>query len=45
MNAGDSFFDTSVLMYLMSTQDAKTNRVEDLRAENGVVSVQVCFIR
>jgi predicted nucleic acid-binding protein len=35
------FFDTNVLLYLLSADAAKADRVEDLLAAGGVVSVQV----
>ena len=41
MRAADSFFDTSVLLYLLSDDIDKANRVEDLLAERGTISVQV----
>ena len=41
MSAADSFFDTSVLLYLLSAQAAKANRVEKLLEQSGVISVQV----
>jgi predicted nucleic acid-binding protein len=41
MSAADSFFDTSVLLYLLSEDSRKADRVEDLLAERGTISVQV----
>lgn len=41
MSAGDAFFDTSVLLYLLSTDAAKADRVEELLAARGTISVQV----
>jgi predicted nucleic acid-binding protein len=41
MSAVDPFFDTSVLIYLLSEDVEKADRVEELLAENGVISVQV----
>jgi predicted nucleic acid-binding protein len=41
MSAADSFFDTSVLLYLLSTDSDKADRVEQLLEERGTVSVQV----
>ncbi len=41
MSAADSFFDTSVLMYLLSDDSLKADRIESLLAARGVVSVQV----
>ena len=37
----DSFFDTSVVLYLISADAAKADRTEDLLARSGVISVQV----
>jgi predicted nucleic acid-binding protein len=41
MSAVDAFFDTSVLLYLLSTNAAKADRVEELLAARGTISVQV----
>lgn len=41
MSAPDSFFDTSVLFYLLSNDSRKADRVEQLLAERGAISVQV----
>lgn len=41
MPAAEVFFDTSVLLYLLSGDVAKADRVETLVAEGGNVSVQV----
>jgi predicted nucleic acid-binding protein len=41
MNATDRFFDTNVLLYLFSSDDAKADRAEDTLASGGVISVQV----
>ena len=41
MRAVDAFFDTSVLLYLLSTDAGKADRVEALLAERGTISVQV----
>lgn len=41
MSGADSFFDTSVLLYLLSSDTEKADRVEALLAESGVISVQV----
>ena len=41
MNEADSFFDTNVLLYLLSMDAAKADRAEVLLASGGVVSVQV----
>jgi len=37
----DEFFDTSVLLYLVSHESDKADRVEQLLEEHGIVSVQV----
>lgn len=41
MSDVDPFFDTSVLLYLLSGDTAKADRVETLLSNRGVVSVQV----
>jgi predicted nucleic acid-binding protein len=41
MRDADSFFDTSVLLYLLSSEDDKADRVEELLAHSGNISVQV----
>ena len=41
MSAADAFFDTSVLLYLLSNDTQKADRVETLLAEQGTISVQV----
>ena len=41
MNEADSFFDTNVLLYLLSKDAAKADRAEALLTSGGVVSVQV----
>ena len=41
MSGADSFFDTSVLLYLLSADADKADRVEGLLERSGVVSVQV----
>ena len=41
MSEADSFFDTNVLLYLLSKDAAKADRAEALLASSGVVSVQV----
>jgi predicted nucleic acid-binding protein len=41
MSDADSFFDTSVLLYLLSEDSNKANRVEELLAERGTISVQI----
>jgi predicted nucleic acid-binding protein len=37
----DAFFDTNVLVYLLSSDPKKADRAEALMAEGGVISVQV----
>ena len=41
MSAASAFFDTNVLLYLLSSDAAKADRVEGALAEGGVISVQV----
>jgi predicted nucleic acid-binding protein len=41
MPAADVFFDTNVLHYLLSDEEAKADRAEALLASGGVISVQV----
>ena len=41
MSEADSFFDTNVLLYLLSKDSPKADRSEALLAAGGVVSVQV----
>ena len=41
MSAVDTFFDTCVLLYLLSNDAAKADRVEELLAARGTISVQV----
>ena len=41
MNEAESFFDTNVLLYLLSNDSAKADRAEALLAAGGVISVQV----
>ena len=41
MSEADSFFDTNVLLYLLSKDATKADRSEALLASGGVVSVQV----
>ncbi len=41
MSGVDPFFDTNVLIYLLSEDEEKADRVEELLAKNGVISVQV----
>jgi len=41
MSGADSFFDTSVLLYLLSGDTARADRIETLLSARGVISVQV----
>lgn len=41
MSAADVFFDTNVVLYLVSAEGAKADRAEALLADGGHVSVQV----
>jgi predicted nucleic acid-binding protein len=41
MSAAEPFFDTSVLLYLLSADTAKADRAESLLASGGTISVQV----
>jgi predicted nucleic acid-binding protein len=41
MSGADSFFDTSVLLYLLSDDTVRADRIETLLSERGVISVQV----
>lgn len=41
MSEADSFFDTNVLLYLLSKDATKADRSEALLASGGIVSVQV----
>ena len=41
MSDVDNFFDTSVLLYLLSGDSDRADRVEQLLAERGTISVQV----
>jgi predicted nucleic acid-binding protein len=41
MRGADSFFDTSVLLYLLSDDSVRADRIETLLAARGVISVQV----
>ena len=41
MSEASVFFDTSVLLYLLSEDAAKADRIEDALAAGGVISVQV----
>lgn len=39
MSAAKAFFDTNVLLYLLSADDAKADRAEQTLAEGGIISV------
>lgn len=41
MPATDRFFDTNVILYLLSEDKSKADRAEELLQEGGVISVQV----
>ncbi|HTD72185.1 MAG TPA: PIN domain-containing protein [Steroidobacteraceae bacterium] len=41
MSGADSFFDTSVLLYLLSDDTVRADRIETLLTARGVISVQV----
>jgi predicted nucleic acid-binding protein len=41
MPAADAFFDTNILLYLLSSDDRKADRAEMLLGGGGVISVQV----
>jgi predicted nucleic acid-binding protein len=41
MSAAEPFFDTNVLLYLLSADTAKADRAESLLASGGTISVQV----
>jgi predicted nucleic acid-binding protein len=41
MSVADAFFDTGVLLYLLSNDAAKADSVEALLSERGTISVQV----
>lgn len=41
MNEGKAFFDTNVLLYLLSGDKVKAERAEETIARGGVISVQV----
>jgi len=41
MPAAETFFDTNVLLYLLSEDVVKADRAEELLANGGVISVQV----
>ena len=41
MSAAEPFFDTNVLLYLLSADAAKADRAESLLSDGGTISVQV----
>ncbi|MHB9100625.1 MAG: PIN domain-containing protein [Sulfuricella sp.] len=41
MSGDKRFFDTNVVLYLLSADQAKADRAEELLAEGGIISVQV----
>lgn len=41
MSGAEAFFDTNVILYLLSADGAKADRAEELLAIGGVISVQV----
>jgi predicted nucleic acid-binding protein len=41
MNESKAFFDTNVLLYLLSGDETKADRAEEVIASGGVISVQV----
>lgn len=41
MSGGEAFFDTNVVLYLLSADEAKADRAEALLAIGGTISVQV----
>lgn len=41
MSGGEDFFDTKLIVYLLSSDEARADRAEDLIARGGVISVQV----
>ena len=41
MSGADSFFDTSILLYLLSDDAVRADRIETLLAARGVISAQV----
>ena len=41
MKGTEAFFDTNVLLYLLSADDTKADRAESLIAGGGIISVQV----
>ncbi|MBI4755751.1 MAG: PIN domain-containing protein [Betaproteobacteria bacterium] len=41
MSAAERFFDTNVLLYLLSADESRADRAEEVLAGGGVISVQV----
>ena len=41
MSAGEDFFDTNVLLYLLCADTAKADRAEEILATGGTISIQV----
>ena len=41
MSGAEAFFDTNIVLYLLSADQAKADRAEELIAQGGVISVQV----
>lgn len=41
MSVSEPFFDTNVLLYLLSGDDTKADKVEELLSQGGYISVQV----
>lgn len=41
MSGADAFFDTNIVLYLLSADTAKADRAEELLAAGGAISVQV----
>ncbi|MHB9102808.1 MAG: PIN domain-containing protein [Sulfuricella sp.] len=41
MSGDKRFFDTNIVLYLLSADQAKADRAEELLAEGGIISVQV----
>jgi hypothetical protein len=41
MSDADSFFDTSVLLCLLYADSSRTDRIEELLAERGTISVRI----
>ncbi|WP_256077539.1 PIN domain-containing protein [Massilia sp. YIM B04103] len=41
MSAAEPFFDTNILLYLLSAEATKADRAEELLSKGGIISVQV----